>query len=189
VPPQAAAAITPPVTPPSAESPPIAVAPSPPQPPPPAFDPNERPTGPIENGSWEQKYLALQGRFQSEKRRAEEAEAQRLQLGEELMRTQEMLRPPNNQQPQRPKGYLTEKDLQDYGHDVLDLAQRAALHATAPELQRMGDENARLRQQIAEDRRRGLYQTLDAMVPDWRTIDKTRAGGSGYSCRIFFLGV
>jgi hypothetical protein len=67
--------------------------------------------------------------------------------------------------------WLTQQDVEDYGHDVLDLAQRAALHATAPELQRINDQNESLRRQLAEERRRGLYQALDAQIPDWRQID------------------
>jgi len=67
--------------------------------------------------------------------------------------------------------YLTQRDLDDYGYDVLDLAQRAAMHATAPELQRIDAQNAELRRQIAEDRRRELYRTLDAQLPSWRDID------------------
>lgn len=166
VPPQAVSPDTPPVqSPPPAEPPPVVAEP---QPPSATFDPSERPSGPIENGSWEQKYLALQGRY---KKDTAEMREQMSQLGDELVRTQEMFRPQNSQQPQKPKGYLTEKDLQEYGHDVLDLAQRAAKHAIAPDLARMEDENTRLRRQIAEDRRRGLYQTLDAMIPEWRQID------------------
>jgi hypothetical protein len=69
--------------------------------------------------------------------------------------------------------YLTQKDVEDYGHDVLDLAQRAALHATAPELQRLDHQNAELRQQLAAEQRRGLYQTLDAQLPNWREIDNS----------------
>src|SRR5262245_23356489 len=67
--------------------------------------------------------------------------------------------------------YLTQRDVDDYGHEVLDLAQRAAMHAMTPELQRIDHQNAELRQQIAEDRRRGLYQTLDAQMPNWKEID------------------
>jgi hypothetical protein len=67
--------------------------------------------------------------------------------------------------------WLTEKDLQDYGHDVLDLAQRAALHAMTPELQRLDAQNESLRQQVAQEQRRGLYQTLDAQLPNWKEID------------------
>ena len=138
------------------------------------FDPAERPAGPIENGSWEQKYLSMQARYDKERREKAEMQEQMGQLGDELMRTQEMLRPSNGQQPQRPKGYLTEKDLQEYGQDVLDLAQRAAKHAITPDLNRLEDENTRLRRQIAEDRRRGLYQSLDAMIPDWKQIDNSQ---------------
>jgi hypothetical protein len=45
--------------------------------------------------------------------------------------------------------WLTQKDVDDYGHDVLDLAHRAALHAMTPELQRIDHQNAELRQQLA----------------------------------------
>src|SRR5262249_26758124 len=68
--------------------------------------------------------------------------------------------------------WLTQKDVEDYGHDVLDLAQRAALHATASELQRIHDQNEVLRQQLAQEQRRGLYRSLDTMVPNWREIDR-----------------
>jgi hypothetical protein len=67
--------------------------------------------------------------------------------------------------------WLTQKDLEDYGSDVLDLAQRAALHATAPELQRIDAQNAELRQQLADSRQRMLYQALDSALPNWREID------------------
>src|SRR5262249_57965641 len=69
--------------------------------------------------------------------------------------------------------WLTEKDAQDYGYDVLDLAQRAALHATAPELQRINEQNESLRRQLAAEQRRGLYQALDAQIPNWREIDNS----------------
>src|SRR6516225_11116145 len=54
---------------------------------------------------------------------------------------------------------------------MLDLAQRAALHATAPELQRINDQNESLRRQLAQEQRRGLYRTLDAQLPTWQEID------------------
>jgi hypothetical protein len=164
MPPQAVSPDTPPVQPAPPAEPPVVAEPTP------TFDPNERPTGPIENGSWEQKYLALQGRY---KKDTAEMREQMSQLGDELMRTQEVLQKPGNgsQPPSMPRGYLTEKDVQEYGPDVLDLAQRAALHAVTPNLSRLEDENAKLRRQLAEDRKRGLYQTLDAQIPDWRQID------------------
>ena len=47
------------------------------------------------------------------------------------------------------------------------------MHALAPELQRINDQNESLRRQLAAEQRRGLYQSLDTMVPDWRTIDNS----------------
>src|SRR5215472_9757198 len=69
--------------------------------------------------------------------------------------------------------YLTQRDVDDYGYEVLDLAQRAAMHAMTPELQRIEHQNAELRQQLAQDRRRGLYQTLDSSLSNWREIDNS----------------
>src|SRR5262249_62274 len=67
--------------------------------------------------------------------------------------------------------WLTEKDAQDYGYDVLDLAQRAAMHAVAPDLQALNRANAELRAQLAGDRGRVLELPLDREVPRWRAIN------------------
>jgi hypothetical protein len=69
--------------------------------------------------------------------------------------------------------WLTQKDVEDYGHDVLDLAQRAALHAVSPDLARLEHQNEALSRQLAAEQRRGLYQTLDAQLPSWREIDNS----------------
>jgi len=67
--------------------------------------------------------------------------------------------------------WLTQQDVQDYGPDVLDFAQRAALHALQPELQRVNEQNASLGRQLAVERRRALYQALDQRMPAWRDVD------------------
>jgi|SRR5262249_51605468 len=67
--------------------------------------------------------------------------------------------------------YLTDKDLQDYGSDVLDLAQRAARHALEPEIQRLNEQNANLARHLGIERQRNLYAALDRELPNWREID------------------
>jgi hypothetical protein len=67
--------------------------------------------------------------------------------------------------------YLTQQDVNEYGNEVLDMAQRAALHAIAPELQRLADQNAEMRGRLARETQRNLFQTLDRAVPDWRRIN------------------
>jgi hypothetical protein len=71
--------------------------------------------------------------------------------------------------------YLTEADELNYGRELLDLSQRAALHAIAPSLQQLQNDNADLRQQVARDRRRVLDEKISSLVPDFREIDRDPA--------------
>ena len=67
--------------------------------------------------------------------------------------------------------YLTEQDVQDYGTDLLNVSQRAALHALSPQLQRIEQQNEELRQRLAVEARRNLDQRVEKAVPDFRSID------------------
>jgi hypothetical protein len=68
--------------------------------------------------------------------------------------------------------YLTQNDVDNYGHDLLDVSQRAALHAVAPHLQNLQQQNAKLRQRLAKEARHRLDQQVEQMVPDFREIDR-----------------
>src|SRR5262249_37501712 len=68
-------------------------------------------------------------------------------------------------------GYLTNQDLQDFGPELLDVAQRAAQHAVGPELQQLHDENQRLRDEVSRAAKNTIDQYLDANVPGWRQIN------------------
>jgi len=68
---------------------------------------------------------------------------------------------------------VTQADVDNYGPEVLDMAQRASLHALAPELQRLADQNAEMRGRLARETQRNLFQTLDRAIPDWRTINRS----------------
>jgi hypothetical protein len=67
--------------------------------------------------------------------------------------------------------YLTQKDADDYGYDVLDLAQRAALHAVSPDLARLEHNNAALREQLASTSQHLLEQAVAREVPNWKEIN------------------
>jgi hypothetical protein len=71
--------------------------------------------------------------------------------------------------------YLTQKDVDEYGNDLLDVSQRAALNAVSPHLEYLQQQNAALQQQVARDRRRALDEKVAALVPDYRTIDANPA--------------
>src|SRR5262249_7680018 len=67
--------------------------------------------------------------------------------------------------------YLTQEDVQNFGHELLDVAQRAAQHAMGPELQRLHDENEQMRDEVGRATKSTIDQYLDANVPSWRQIN------------------
>jgi hypothetical protein len=71
--------------------------------------------------------------------------------------------------------YLTQDDEMNYGRELVDFSQRAALHALGPTLQQLQQQNADLQQQVAHDRRRVLDEKVARLVPDYRTIDRDPA--------------
>jgi hypothetical protein len=71
--------------------------------------------------------------------------------------------------------YLTYQDEQNYGRDLLDFSQRAALHSVAPILQRQEQLIADLQARQARDRRRVLDSQVAELVPDYRSIDRNPA--------------
>jgi hypothetical protein len=69
--------------------------------------------------------------------------------------------------------FLTQDDVQNYGGDLVDFAQRAAAHAMAPHLQDLQQQNAELKNRLDQQTRRDLNATLDAQLPNWRDIDSS----------------
>ena len=67
--------------------------------------------------------------------------------------------------------YLTRQDVDNFGPELIDVAQRAAHHAMGPELQRLHDENQELRDEVNRAAKMGIDQYLDREVPNWRQIN------------------
>jgi len=67
--------------------------------------------------------------------------------------------------------YLTQQDLDNFGPELLDVAQRAARHAMAPALNRLEQENEELRDEVTRVAKTSIDQYLDANVPNWREIN------------------
>ena len=66
---------------------------------------------------------------------------------------------------------LTRQDLDNFGPELLDVAQRAAQHAIGPELQRLHEENQHLQGQLDSATKMTIDQYLDANIPNWREIN------------------
>jgi hypothetical protein len=71
--------------------------------------------------------------------------------------------------------FLTQQDVDNFGPELLDVAQRAAAHVMGPHLMALGQENAELRNRLDQETRRNLNQQLDQQVPNWREIDQSSA--------------
>jgi hypothetical protein len=140
-------------------------APAEPTPPPPEDENTE---------SWKRRFLRMQGQYTASQKQIGELQEQMTQLGNELLHLQRTPPQPQRQaaQPPPPPAYLTEQDVQNYGGELVDFAQRAAVHAVAPKIQELEQHNSELRQQLAKEARRALDQAVELAVPDYRDIDR-----------------
>ena len=97
------------------------------------------------------------------------------ELADELQRVTAMVRQPQGQpQPQQrqpAQRLVTDQDVQTYGPELLDVIQRAAREAVAPDLQNVTQQTRQVSQQLTKQGVAGLYQQLDAQVPTWKDIN------------------
>ena len=68
--------------------------------------------------------------------------------------------------------YLTQDDVDNYGPELINVTQRAALQAVAPDLQQIQQANAQLQQRLANEQRRRLDDQIARAVPNYQEIDK-----------------
>ena len=132
--------------------------------------PPAEPSPPVDDSTsdWETRFKGLSKRYREAQNKIKGMEGQMEQMGE-LLRT-----PPPQQAPrppQPPPSYLTQQDVQNYGTDLIDFTQRAAAQYVAPHLQRVEQENERLRQQMAEQDRKVMHERIEAAIPNWREIN------------------
>jgi len=84
-------------------------------------------------------------------------------------------------QPFTPPKFVTEKETQEYGQELLDIMGRRTMEIVAPEFMKLGDvvnrlvsENTQLKQQmsgmrnvVSHDATGRFYDSLDKELPDW----------------------
>jgi hypothetical protein len=70
-----------------------------------------------------------------------------------------------------PQDYLTQADVQNYGPELVDFSQRAAVHAMAPELARLSAQSRELMERLARETRARLDREVAAAVPNYQEID------------------
>jgi hypothetical protein len=145
----------------------------PPTPAPPAPDAPPSPDEHDENSNtWKSRALSKEGRERKELEQANRdlGELQERYYNEVAQKQQSERRraPPKPSIPQ----FLTPEDEQNYGRDLLDVAQRAALQTVAPRLENLEQKNEELRRQLAREQRRQLDNAVEMAVPDYREVDR-----------------
>jgi len=68
--------------------------------------------------------------------------------------------------------YLNQNDVNQFGPELIDVSQRAALHAVAPHLQHLEQQNADLQRRLAQEARRNLDQQVERAIPNYREVDR-----------------
>jgi hypothetical protein len=140
---------------------------------------------------WEAKYRTLQGKYDAEVPRLHQDVRQ---LNAQLGSMQQLLASLNSQpnvqaqshpqqpaQPSAPK-LVSDKDIQDYGADTIDLVRRVVREEVAPVLGQVREQlnqfgarfntqvqNVAARQNLTADEM--FFARLDQMLPDWKVVN------------------
>lgn len=162
----------PPAEPPVAAAPP-AEPPPPPQPEPPAGEPEAPTPDQIRADPWANRYNAMKGRYDQSQRTITDMQQMLTDLGDELVRTQQMIRSPEPAAPAAPatpKRLITTEDEQTYGTEFIDLARRAGLEAVQGELGELRGQQVELQKRLRSATRQTIGQYLDSQVPAWKQV-------------------
>lgn len=150
-----------------------AVAPPAPEPAPEPVAPPPAAPEPAQD-DWERRYHSMQGRYNASQRTIAAMQEQLQQLGDELLRTQAMVRAPAPSQPAPVHNKLiTDDDVQNYGTELIDLTKRAAQEAVAPHLDALKAENETLKQQLTQNATKAALDELSIAVPNWKQINRS----------------
>jgi hypothetical protein len=68
--------------------------------------------------------------------------------------------------------YLTREDVTNYGEDLVDFSQRAALLAVVPHIQALDQQNAELQRRLSREARFRLDAEVERAVLNYRDIDQ-----------------
>jgi hypothetical protein len=63
---------------------------------------------------------------------------------------------------------VTQKDVDEWGVDAINLVRRAATDVMSPAVQNLAQQNLHLQQQVQRLKSNEVYEALDRALPDWR---------------------
>lgn len=139
--------------------------------------------------NWEHKFKVLQGKYTSETRRAREEIGTLRTTVNNLAATRNVpqaAQPPAPQAaPQTPKERalavgISEKELDEYGPELVDMIMRVATNLNAPQIRQLADAQRQLGSMVQtsvqnsqRSSREMLYDQLLDQVPDWEDVNNS----------------
>jgi hypothetical protein len=162
-----------------------------PPPAPPAAEPPAEPVAPApapQAENWQQKFLTLQGKYNAEVPRLN-AEVRRLTDELKALQTSPPAPAAPAAAPEPPATLVTDKDVSEFGADLVDLIRRAAREESGPERTRLMAEIESLKAQLpdltskvteatavaADTARNKYFADLGALVPDYEAVNVDEA--------------
>jgi hypothetical protein len=132
---------------------------------------------------YEHKYRTLQGMYNAEvpKLQGSIREANlKIESMEQMIASMNAApTPARTDDPAATPRSLTAEEIEDYGTDMIDVVKRAAREEFGPEMTRLKEENAQLKQNVstvaastAGDARTNLFDNLASAVPNWQVMNK-----------------
>lgn len=160
------------------ETPPVVPPVVPPVAAPVVADPPVTSDGGDNDTTWHHRFLSMQGRYNAGQRLIADMQEQMTQLGDELMRSQQVIRRPMQGTPAAPvvttppaTNLLTPQDQETYGPELIEFTQRAAKAAIQPELTALQQENQSLKKKVQGGDMRVALGQLSQSVPNWRAVN------------------
>lgn len=161
----------PPAAAPAAEPPVVEPAPAPA--PAPITEPAPARSEHVDNGSWEQRYWSLDGRYKQLSRDMTDMR--------ELVATLQAPPAPAATAPAAENSFITDKDREEYGPELVDLITRAANGIADQKTSSMQKELKELREQVGAtaehvdaDAQGRCNAELTRLVPDWETLNRNQ---------------
>lgn len=139
---------------------------------------------------WEHKYRSEIGRFKAEADRAREAAQNAWQQIEQMRAELDALKSkPKDPEPEHPAPSITDQDVETFGSDLVEFAQRAAAKVASDQLKLLRAEMQGLYKALDEVRNQVgqvgstaqysveqvFYDKLTQRVPDWQAINQDQA--------------
>ncbi len=140
------------------------------------------PPADMKDSQWAQRYNAMRGRWENSRRQVGAMQEQMTALAGELHATQNMVEQLQRQAPAATavpptrsghphENLITDTDRETYGEDLIEMTQRAARAAVAPEIDALRHQNAELQKRVTTTAQQDLKADLTRAVPQWAAVN------------------